>query len=159
MIRFSLILNQCEQYNEALAVAKEPRLQSEVPKQAKSWAVQCKNQSLICQSRSIFHIAIEHRLKQEHGLEIGRLRQCVQTLREAQDFANTSDIQFQLQEVETLVTMARDRLVHAEEDNNTIYLDSVPKDSPEIRAQTMVKLNLSLPPTMLVTKMPMFAFT
>jgi hypothetical protein len=55
--------------------------------------------------------------------------------------------------------MAKDRLVHAEEDNNTIYLDDVPKDSPEIRAQTMVKQNLPLPPTMMVTKMPMFAFT
>jgi programmed cell death 6-interacting protein len=156
---FSLILNQCEQYNEALTVAREPRLQSEVPKQAKAWAVHCKNQSLICQSRSVFHIAIEHRLKQEHGLEIGRLRQCVQTLKETLDFAKTSDIQFQMQEVEGLVNMAKDRLVHAEEDNNTIYLDDVPKDSPEIRAQTMVKQNLPLPPTMMVTKMPMFAFT
>eukprot|EP00980_Cylindrotheca_fusiformis_P022956 scaffold9948_cov129-Cylindrotheca_fusiformis.AAC.24 len=139
-------------YNEALALAREPRLQSEVPKQAQEWAVHCKNQSLICQSRSIFHMAIEHRMKQEHGLEIGRLRQSVQTLKEALDFAKTCDSQAQLQEVEGLFKMARDRLMHAEEGNNTVYMDDVPKEMPEIRAQTMVKQNVPLPETMMLAK-------
>lgn len=148
-----------QQYNEALALARDPRLLSEVPKQAKEWAVHCKNQSLICQSRSVFHMAIEHRLKQDHGLEIARLRQCVQTLKEAQGFAKTSNILSQVQEVDGLFKMAKDRLMHAEEDNNSVYLDDVPKELPEIRAQTMVKQNLPLPETMMVTSMPMFAFT
>lgn len=132
--------------------------QSEVPKQAKEWAVHAKNQSLICQSRAIFHIAIEHRLQQEHGREIARLRQCVQTLKEAQGFAQSSEVQSQLQEVESLVKMATNRLKHAEDDNNNIYLDEVPKDLSEIRAQTMIKQNIPIPSTMTVTKSPMFAF-
>jgi len=145
-------------YNEALSAAQDPRLESEVPKQAKEWGIHCKNQSLICQSRAVFHIAIEHRVQQEHGKEIARLRQCVPILKEAQGFAKTSAVQVQLQEVEGLVKMATDRLKHAEDDNNKVYLDEVPKDLPEIRAQTMVKQNLPLAPTMTLTKAPMFAF-
>ncbi|CAJ1953468.1 unnamed protein product [Cylindrotheca closterium] len=145
-------------YNEALSAAQDPRLESELPKQAKEWGVHCKNQSLICQSRAVFHIAIEHRLQKEHGQEIARLRQCVQTLKEAHGFVKTSAVQSQLQEVEGLVKMATDRLKHAEEDNRKIYLDEVPRDLPEIRAQTMVKQNQPLAPTMTVTKAPMFAF-
>jgi hypothetical protein len=146
------------QYNDALALAQDPRLQSEVQKEAQGWAVHFKNQSLICQSRAVFHMAIEHRLEQDHGPEIARLRQCVQTLKEAQNFAKTAEVQAQVKEVDSLVKMASDRLVHAEEDNRKIYLDGVPRDLPEIRAQIMVKQNLPLAPTMMITKMPMFAF-
>lgn len=141
-----------------MSAAQDPRLDSEVPKQAKEWGIHCKNQSLICQSRAVFHIALEHRLQQEHGQEIARLRQCVQTLKEAQGFAKISAVQAQLQEVEGLVKMATDRLKHAEDDNRQVYLDEVPRNLPEIRAQTMVKQNQPLAPTMTVTKAPMFAF-
>ena len=141
-----------------MSAAQDPRLESEVPKQAKEWGVHCKNQSLICQSRAVFHIAIEHRVQQESGKEIARLRQCVQTLKESHGFAKTSAVQAQLQEVEGLVKMATDRLKHAEEDNRQVYLEEVPRDLPEIRAQTMVKQNLPLAPTMTVTRSPMFAF-
>ena len=118
----------------------------------------CKNQSLICQSRAVFHMAIEHRLKQEHGPEIARLRQCLQTLTEANDFVKSTEIQMQLKEVQGLVKMARDRLSHAEEDNTKIYLDMVPDEMPEIKAQIMIKENLPLSPAMTTTKFPMFAF-
>lgn len=103
-------------------------------------------------------MGIEHRLKQEHGEEIARLRQCLQTLREAQDFIKTTEVQMQVQEVDGLVKMAKDRLVHAEDDNNKIYLTNVPSDLPDIRTQTMVKTNLPLAPQMMITKFPMFAF-
>ena len=52
----------------------------------------------------------------------------------------------------SLVKMASDRLIYAEEDNQKIYLDEVPRELPEIRAQSMVKQNLSLAPTVLKGK-------
>lgn len=105
-------------------------------------------------------MGIEHRLKLEYGEEIARLRQCVKTLKETQDFVKTTEVQMQLQEVEGLVKMARDRLVHAEEDNHNVYMANIPNDSdlPEIKQQTMVKQNLPLAPPMMVTQFPMFAF-
>jgi len=141
-------------FNEALTLAQDPRLQSEVPKQSKRWATHCKAQSLICQARATFHMSIEHRLQHEHGLELARLSQCVAQLKECYDFWKSAELD--LQEVNGLVQLARDRLDRARSDNDSIYLDDVPTSLPEIRAQTMVKSNLPLPPAMMQPNVSLF---
>lgn len=143
-------------YNEALTWAQDPRLQSEVPRQAQIWGAHCKAQSLVCQSRALFHLSIEHRLKQEHGLEIARIRQCVEQLREATKFCKSADLD--LPELQGLVTLAQDRLTRADEDNHKIYMDDVPKTLPEVRAQILVKKNLPLGTDMMITKVRMFSW-
>jgi hypothetical protein len=143
-------------YNEALTLAQAPRLQSEVPKQSKDWGAYCKAQSLICQARAMFHLSIEHRMKQQHGPEIARLGQCVEQLKECQDFIKNAELT--LPEVEGLVQLARDRLTRSKHDNGTVYMDDVPRELPEIRAQNMVKTDLPLAPSMMVSKVPLFTW-
>jgi hypothetical protein len=98
--------------NEALTLAQAPRLQSEVPKQSKDWGAYCTAQSLICQARAMFHLSIEHRMKKQHGPEIARLGQCVEQLKECQDFINNAELT--LPEVQGLVQLAPDRLTRAD---------------------------------------------
>jgi hypothetical protein len=152
-----LIQAAAAMYNEALTWAQDPRLQSEVPKQSKEWGAHCKAKSLLCQSRAIFHLSIEHRQKKQHGPEIARLRQCVEQLKECHGFCKSADLL--LPEVQGLVHLAQDRLTHAEHDNRTIYMDDVPRELAEIRAQTMVKTDLPLAPAMMVTKVALFTFS
>ena len=144
-------------YNEALSFAQDPRLQSEVPKQSQDWGAHCKSQSLICQARALFHLSIEHRLKQEHGPEIARLRQCVQQLKECTKFSKSAEIDSA--ELKGLVNLAEDRLTRADKENHEIYMDDVPSNLPEVRAQTMVKMGLPLAPEMMVTKVKLFLWT
>jgi hypothetical protein len=141
-------------YNEALELAKDPRLQSELTETSKKWATHCKAQSLVCQARATFHISIEHRLQQEHGLELARLSQCVTQLKECQDFWKSAGQD--MAEVQGLMQLAKDRLERARTDNDTIYLDQVPTDLSEIRAQIMVKSDLPLPAAMLQPRISLF---
>lgn len=143
-------------YNEALSLAQDPRLQSEVPKQAQQWATHCKAQSLTCQARASFHLSIDHRLQKEHGSELARLAQCVTQLKECWDFCKSASLD--LSEVQGLTQLARDRLERARTDNDTIYHDDVPKTLPDIRSQVMVKSNLPLPAAMMQPKVSLFGW-
>jgi len=150
-----LIQAAAARYNEALAQAKDARLQSEVPKQSNDWSLHCKSQSLICQARAMFHASIDHRQKQEHGMEIARLEQCVGQLKEAHGFYKSAGLDI-TNELQGLIDLSRDRLARAMEDNRAIYMDDIPKELPEIRAQSMVKENLPLAPTLMLSKVPLF---
>ena len=152
-----LVQAAAKMYNEALEAAKHPRLQSEVTDPAQQWATHCKAQSLICQARATFHISIDHRLQQQHGAELARLSQCVQQLKECHDFVKSAALD--LAEVQGLVQLARGRLERARADNDTIYVDPVPKDLPEIRAQAMVKTDLPLPSAMMQPRVALFEWT
>jgi len=78
-------------YNEALALAQDPRLQSELPIECQEWAAHCKARSLLCQARAYFHVSINHRLsKTAHGLELARLGQSIATLDEVLRFCRTT---------------------------------------------------------------------
>jgi hypothetical protein len=141
-------------YNDVLQLAQDPRLQSEVPKQSHEWATYAKAQSLVCQSRATFHCSIEHRLQQEHGLELARLSQCVLQLKECFDFWKSAGLD--VNGLQGLVQLARDRLEKARHDNDVIYLDDVPTTLPDIRSQSLVKSNLPLPPAMMQPKVSLF---
>lgn len=143
-------------YNEALQWAQDPRLLSEVPKQSKEWGSHCKAKSLFFQARALFHLSIEHRQQQEHGPEIAQLRKCVQHLKECAGFCKSADLL--LPEVDGLMAMAQDRLTRAENDNHIIYMDDIPRELPEVRAQLMVKKNLPLAPAMMLTSVDLFSF-
>eukprot|EP00536_Pseudo-nitzschia_multiseries_P000787 jgi/Psemu1/179511/e_gw1.9.179.1 len=167
-----LIQGAAPLYNEALTLAKDPRLQSELPNRCREWAAHCKARSLVCQARAYFHVSIDLRRSQtQHGTEIGRLKQAVATLQSVLDFCNGSgdgtavgpvaEAAASIQpEAEGLLRLAGDRLRAAEEDNRTVYLEEVPRpgDLPEIRAQTMVKRDLPLPDAMLTPRANLFGW-
>lgn len=180
-----LIQGAAPLYNEALTLAQDPRLQSEVPTQCQEWAAHCKAQSLVCQARAYFHMSIELRLsKSAHGLEIARLHQTITTLDEVLKFCRTTQVLKEAvdlfsggggggirspiaeaaatiqPEAEGLLRLASDRLKAADEDNRTVYLEGVPKsnDLPEIRAQTFVKTDLPLPEAMLTPRANLFGW-
>uniref|UniRef100_A0A7S4AU68 BRO1 domain-containing protein n=1 Tax=Pseudo-nitzschia australis TaxID=44445 RepID=A0A7S4AU68_9STRA len=150
-----LIQGAAPLYNEALTLAQDPRLQSELPTRCQEWAAHCKAQSLVCQARAYFHMSIEMRLSKTHGREIGRLRQAVAALNTVLDFCKSTQILKEAAslfnkesaknsrggttigpiaeaaasiqpEVEGLLRLASDRLKAAEEDNRTVYLEDVP---------------------------------
>lgn len=152
-----LIQAAAQLYNETLEFAKDPRLQSELTQASKQWATRCKAQSLVCQARATFHTSIDCRLKQDHGVELARLSQCVQQLQECHEFWKSAALD--LTEIQGLVQLATDRLQRARKDNDTVYLDPVPTNLPEIRAQILVKSNLPLPAAMLQSRVPLFEWT
>jgi len=170
-------------YNEALTLAQDPRLQSELPKQCQEWAAHCKARSLLCQARAYFHMSIEHRLSQTaHGLELARLQQAIHTLDEVLRFCRSTQVLREAVEVlgrtsnnttpiaeaastiqpeaEGLHKLASDRYKAAEIDNRTVYLEDIPNGGnlPEIRAQTMIKTDLPLLEEMLTPRANLFAW-
>eukprot|EP00934_Nitzschia_sp_Nitz4_P002272 Nitzschia sp. Nitz4//scaffold184_size43902//31395//32789//NITZ4_007286-RA/size43902-processed-gene-0.16-mRNA-1//-1//CDS//3329539663//2272//frame0 len=82
-----LIQGAAQLYNEALVLAKDSRLVSEVQDQSQYWARHCKELSLLCQARASFHLSIDHRMQQETGKELARLHQCQSQLKECVLFA------------------------------------------------------------------------
>jgi len=176
-----LIQGAAPLYNEALKIAQDPRLQSEVPAPCTEWAAHCKAQSLVCQARAYFHMSIELRLsKSAHGKEIARLHQTISTLDEVLNFCKSSQVLREANrifnnstmtpmaeaaatiqpEAEGLKRLAADRLKAAELDNQSIYLEDIPKPDQlqEIRAQTMVKMDLPLPESMLIPRANLFSW-
>mmetsp|Transcript_30397 Transcript_30397/g.63723 ORF Transcript_30397/g.63723 Transcript_30397/m.63723 type:complete len:478 (-) Transcript_30397:356-1789(-) len=82
-----LIQGAAPLYNDALTLAQDPRLQSELPDLCREWAAHCKAKSLLCQARACFHLSIELRLsRQAHGREIARLNQAIAKLEEVLRF-------------------------------------------------------------------------
>ena len=63
-------------------------------------------------------------------------------------------------EAEGLKRLASDRLTAAELDNQSIYLEDIPNPDQlqEIRALTMVKMDLPLPAAMLIPRATLFAW-
>ena len=183
-----LIQGAAPLYNEALVMAQDPRLQSEVPDECQVWAAHCKARSMLCQARAYFHLSIEHRLsKTAHGLEMARLLQTIHTLEEVLKFCRSTQVLREASEAlggggrrnnkthstpmaeaastiqpeaEGLLKLASDRYKAAEIDNRTVYLEDIPSatDLPEIRAQTMVKKDLPLPDEMLNPRANLFAW-
>jgi len=183
-----LIQGAAPLYNEALKLAQDARLQSEVPDQCQEWAAHCKARSLLCQARAYFHMSIELRLsKKAHGMELARLKQTISTLDEVLKFCRSTQVLKEASEAvlgfkrkgkhgmntpiaeaastiqpeaEGLHKLASDRFRAAELDNRTVYLEDVPNASelPEIRAQTMVKTDLPLLEEMLTPRANLFAW-
>jgi len=88
-----LIQGAAPLYNEALVLAQNARLQSELPSECQEWAAHCKARSLLCQARAYFHVSIHHRLsKTAHGIELARLKQAHQTLNEVLKFCKTTQV-------------------------------------------------------------------
>ena len=172
-------------YNDALKLAQDPRLQSEVPQQCQDWAAQCKAQSLLCQARAHFHMSIEHRLsKTAYGKEIAHLQRTLSILREASALCNATQVLKEATkilpsltsknkdeyspmaaaaatiqpDIDNLTRLANDRLHQADIDNCNIYMEAIPpqEDLPEIRSQTMVKRDLPMPPEMLTPRIKLF---
>lgn len=169
-----LIQGAAPLYNEALTLAQDPRLQSEVPAQCQEWAAHCKAQSLVSQARAYFHMSIELRLsKTAHGLEIARLHQTITTLDEVLKFCRTTQVLKEAvdlfsigiggrggngtispiaeaaatiqPEAEGLLRLASDRLKAADEDNRTVYLEDVPKSSELPEIRAQTMVKTDLP--------------
>lgn len=177
-----LIQGAAPLYNEALTLAQDPRLQSELPDECRDWAAHCKAKSLLCQARAYFHVSIGHRLSQTaHGAELARLKQAVAALEEVLRFCKSTQVLKEAvsavngrahttpiaetvstiqPEAEGLLRLASDRFKAADRDNRTVYLDNIPKegDLPEIRAQTMVKTDLPLPEDMVTARANLFGW-
>ena len=145
----------CHLYNQALGYAQDPRLQSEVPRQSQDWGAHCKSTSMMLSAKAEFHLALEARQHSQWGLELKRLERCIQKLVDCLEFGKTAGLQ--LQHVEQLWKLAKDRFTKASQDNHQIYQDRIPQDVPEaIRAQQLVKSDLPLPNELLVPKVPLF---
>lgn len=167
-------------YNEALIITQDPRLQSEVPNPCQEWAAHCKAQSLLCQSRASFHMSIQSRLSNDHGIEIARLRQTICRLEDVLSFCASSQVLQEANKIfnnttmspmaeaaatiqpdaENLKRLASDRLKAVELDNQNIYLEEIPRNDQlgEIRPQTMVKRDLPLPNEMLTPRVNLFGW-
>mmetsp|Transcript_25295 Transcript_25295/g.70859 ORF Transcript_25295/g.70859 Transcript_25295/m.70859 type:complete len:383 (+) Transcript_25295:185-1333(+) len=141
-------------YNEALQAAQDPRLLSEVPKQAEKWGAHCKAKSMIACAKAEFHQAIDYRMSKQHGNEIYRLRICVTMINEAAQFVGSAGLT--MPEVDALKRLAKDRLATSEKDNYSVYKDMIPDELEDIRSQQLVKSNLGLTPEMLQPKVKLF---
>jgi hypothetical protein len=106
-------------------------------------------------AKAEFHLALHHQQSKEWGMELARLAECVSKVNELTSFCTTAGLT--LPEVEGLAKLAKDRYVHALNDNRQVYQDSVPKEVAEIRAQQMVKANTPLPEPLLVPTVNLFA--
>ena len=170
-----LIQGAAPLYNEALVLAQDPRLQSEVPDQCQEWAAHCKAKSLLCQARAYFHMSIEHRLSQNenaHGSELARLKQATSTLDEVLKFCKSTQKLREASEgkrnmkrnhktgrptpiaeaastiqpeAEGLKKLASDRYKAAELDNRTIYLEDIPNVSELLEIRAQTMVKTDLP--------------
>jgi hypothetical protein len=146
-------------YNTALQQAQDPRLQSEVPKPSQKWAAHVKIQSMIHSAKAEFHCAVDHRMQQQWGLELARLRQCGEYLDSCLEFITSAESSLRttiLPEVQALAKLAKDRLFKANAENLAIYQESIPRTVSEIPPKQMVKINPNLPETMLVPQVKLF---
>lgn len=89
-----LIQGAAPLYNEALALAQDNRLKSEVPTPCGEWAAHCKAMSLLCQGRAHLHVSIDHRMSgsDNYGKEIARLRQAASTFRDVLKFCQATQV-------------------------------------------------------------------
>eukprot|EP00525_Craspedostauros_australis_P008792 CAMPEP_0198112390 /NCGR_PEP_ID=MMETSP1442-20131203/4241_1 /TAXON_ID= /ORGANISM="Craspedostauros australis, Strain CCMP3328" /LENGTH=382 /DNA_ID=CAMNT_0043769139 /DNA_START=90 /DNA_END=1238 /DNA_ORIENTATION=- len=141
-------------YNDALQATQDPRLQSEVPKQAEQWGAHCKAQSMIACAKAEFHQAIDFRIKKEMGKEIFRLQMCLSMISECSNFIGSAGLA--MPELRSMQRLAKDRLAAAEKDNHDVYMDTIPSRMDEIRSSRIVKSNLNLPTDMLVPNTELF---
>ena len=141
-------------YNDGLKYSQDPRLVSELPKESKLWSIHCKIHSMIYTTRTQFHLAIHNRLNQEYGIELARLKKCLQYMKECIDFiksnssnsgsggtsdgstsssssTTTSISKMLLSECETLHRLIHNRLHKANDDNLNIYQEKIPLSLPE----------------------------
>lgn len=151
-------------FNQALTAAQDPRLMSEVPKQAQEeWAPFCKANSMLAGAKAEYHQAVVHRLASEWGKEIYRLRKCSEKLNACRDFCRTVDddgesvVSYTQRECKAILPVVQDRLTEVETDNYKIYQDTVPKQMPEIESKQLAKISEVLPESMLVPKRTLFA--
>ena len=140
-------------YNEGLKYSQDPRLVSELPKESKVWSIHCKIHSMIFTTRTQFHLAIHNRMNQEYGIELARLKKCLQYMKECIEFiksnnnsscgsggssgsdgsasTSTSISKMLLSECETLHKLIHTRLHKANDDNLNIYQETIPLTLPE----------------------------
>jgi hypothetical protein len=130
-------------------------------------------------------MSIEHRLsKTGYGKEIAHLQRTLSVLKEASALCNATQVLKDASkllssfsptksseyspmaaaaatiqpDIDNLTRLATDRLLQADIDNCNIYMEAIPlpSDLPEIRAQTMVKRDLPMPPEMLIPRVKLF---
>jgi hypothetical protein len=152
-----------ELFNQALNASQDPRLLSEVPKQAQEeWAPYCKTNSMLAGARAEYHDAVVHRLAHAWGKELARLRSCETKLQACHDFCRTVDtdgescVAYNKRECNAILPVVRDRLVEADQDNYNIYQEEIPKQMPDITAKQLAKISELLPETMLIPKKALF---
>jgi hypothetical protein len=147
-------------FNEALTAAQEPRLLSEVPKQAEEWGAYCKAQSMLAAGKATYHCAVTNRLAHEHGKEIARLAECATKLESLQAFCKTLDsdgvTSYARRECAAYLPLVKDRLDQAERDNHNIYQEKVPLSVPDIEAKQLARAVVGLPSTMMVPSKALF---
>ena len=151
-------------FNQALSAAQDPRLVSEMPRQAQNeWAPYCKANSMLAAAKAEYHQAVVHRLAHEWGKEIARLAQCHEKFTACSDFCRSVDsdgdsvVSYTKRECSAILPVVHDRLVEVKEDNYKIYQDTVPKELPEIEPKQLAKITEVLPESMLVPKKTLFA--
>jgi hypothetical protein len=147
-------------FNEALTAAQEPRLLSEVPKQAEEWGAYCKATSMLAAAKATYHQAVTHRLAHEWGKEIAALAECATKLASLQAFCKTLDsdgvTSYTRRECVVYLPVVKDRLDQAEKDNHNIYQEKVPLQVPDIEAKQLARAAVGLPTTMMVPSKALF---
>ncbi|CAB9526189.1 Rhophilin, Rho GTPase binding protein (Partial), partial [Seminavis robusta] len=148
-------------FNEALACAQDPRLQSEVPRFAKEWGAYCKAQSMLSSAKAEYHMALAHRTTQQWGHELARLKTCWQKLQEAHKFLEAASEEQSLigirRQVDTYLPFVENRYQQAHTDNTTVYQDEVPASLPDVEPKQLAKLNGgTLPEPMTNPKVKLF---
>jgi hypothetical protein len=147
-------------FNEALTAAQDPRLESEVPKESSTWATYCKVSSMLSVAKAEYHQAVVHRLANEWGKEIARLRDCHLKFETLSKFVRGLDddgpVSYMRRECLAILPVVHDRLHEADKDNYNIYQEKIPKEMPEIAAKQLAKSSGGLPQSMLVPKKQVF---
>lgn len=149
-------------YNAALAAAQDPRLLSEVPKQADEWGAYAKSASMLAAAKAEYHQSVVYQNQGQWGKEIAQLRDCEIKLRQCRDFVRTLDgsaaaaTSTTKRETLALLPVVTDRLHEADADNYRSYHDEIPHKLPEIPAKQLARLNPELPTAMLVPGKALF---
>ena len=151
-------------FNDALQAAQDPRLPSEVPRQAKEWGAYCKAHSIMAAAKAEYHAAAVHRQASQWGPELARLKLCLQKLETCLDFVqpaadrqNESSALLELQrEVATYTPFVQNRYHTAYDDNARVYQDDIPHKLNDIDPKQLARLTVALPATMQTPKVPLF---
>jgi hypothetical protein len=149
-----------ELFNEALTAAQDPRLLSEVPKQAADWGAYSKAHSMLAAAKATYHQAVTHRLAHEWGKEIAVLAECATKLESLQAFCKTLDADgvtsYTRRECTAYLPVVKDRLDQAERDNHQIYQEKVPLQVSDIESKQLARAVASLPSSMMAPSKALF---
>ena len=147
-------------WNDALRMAQEPRLESEVATAAKEWATYCKANAMMAAAKAQYHMAVVHRLEHQWGAELARLRECLEKLNACHDFlksvAGDGVVDYTRRECQAIRPVVQDRRTEADKDNYNIYQDKIPESNPDIPAKQLIKDSGGYTAAMLTPSTPLF---